>query len=250
MKTGMLVRGIAMLLALGCLSEAARAYINAGFKSESEARAYYAAQRAKVVREMFARWDAALARNPDDAVPYYQRANYHLQTADYAKAWSDYNEALRRDPKLTKAYYRRSFLWARRNEFGKAIADLEELLRLDPKFDRAHRQRAVIFYRCPDERLRDLAKAKESVERACQLRATRRNHQIAAAIAAELGDFAAAVDWATKPFDGRVLADDEHLALLKSGTIPTDYHRWADGSLFGDYEEFGRDRVSLPAGGR
>jgi tetratricopeptide (TPR) repeat protein len=241
---------LVIALALGSLlAQAALAYINAGFRSEAEARAYYAKERAKLVQEMFARWDAALARNPDDAVPYYQRANFYLQTSDYAKAFADYNEALRRDSKLTKAYYRRSFLWARRNEFGKVVADLEEVLRLDSKHDRAHRQLALVYYRCPDERFRDLAKAKEHADRASELSATGSNHQLAAVISAELGDIEAAMAWIHKPTtnEGRGLGDGDQIAILKQGMVHREYHYWIDRALFGDSEEFRSDYVSLPA---
>ena len=133
------------------------------------------------------------------------------------------------------------------NQFGKAVADLEEVLRLDSKHDRAHRQLAIIYFRCPDERFRDLAKARESVERACKLSVTPGNRDLAAAISGTLGDFAAAIAWESHPTTDKRPPNKEHIATLELGLIPRAYEFAGDRAIFGDLEEFFPDRVSLPA---
>jgi tetratricopeptide (TPR) repeat protein len=227
----------ALVLAALCVSLSARAwgYINAGFRSEAEARAHYAKERAKEEAAFLASLQQAIARDPKDPVPHYQRGNFYRLKRDFVQAIAAYDAALSADPSFYRVYHERAFAHVSRGEFRKALADLEEVSRLNPGLAAAYYSRAVIHHRCPDERFRDLAKARDCAIRACGLQIDDKSAhfnrlQFLAAICAELGDFAAAVRWQSKAVElyGRG-EGAERLALYERGeTVPvhSDYQDW------------------------
>jgi tetratricopeptide (TPR) repeat protein len=152
------------------LPAAARGYINAGFKSQKEYDEYLKKQER--------------LRNPQTAADYCARAG---QRWDTTGAIADYTEAIRLDPSLLDAYLGRGYVCWRCEHYARAVADFEEARRRTRRTEPAPRllagsefgrilramqregrtepaQRLLVVYTfCPDEKIRNPAKAVEMV---------------------------------------------------------------------------------------
>ena len=191
---------------VGCIvllgSSSAWAYINAGFKSQAEADAYYKNQRDARAREAALRLavlNEAIQRDPNDAVAYYQRAKFNSQR-NPKQALDDFDVAIRLNPAFKQAWYRRSCVRAALKDDVGCFADLEETLRRDPALTDARYRLAALCYASVDESVRDLRKARQLAETLCDanMKPDQRQFGLLAAVCAELGDFEAAVRWETK----------------------------------------------------
>jgi hypothetical protein len=201
----------------------ARAYINAGFRSEGDYRRYLNYE--KLVNTSIGRYSAAVERNPRDAVAYYQRARAWENLPPYNGPWpdnqpetkwdgpanalKDYNRALALDTKFGRAYLRRgALLWEIRRgalhyESGKreyGLADLRQAVRLEPKWTLARACLALAYSGGGDKEERKPGRAKLHALRACKATgyADAACLQVLAAVCARENDFGGAVKWQTK----------------------------------------------------
>ena len=213
--TTAIIRGVWCWLSLGFVAVPyAGAYINAGFRSQGEYNRYLRYE--KQVRTKIAPYSAAIHRNPNDAVSYYQRARAWDQLPVYNGPWpenqpekgldaryqalKDYDQAIALDPSFGRAYlWRAGSLWYH-GIYGKAVQDLEKAIRLEPKWPLARAFLASVRTACPDEEYRDQAAARKQAEQACTATGYTdpASLEVLAAVCAQDGDFARAVKWQTK----------------------------------------------------
>lgn len=165
--------------------------------------------------------NAAIQRDPNDLVAIYQRGKF-FQSQNYNehdKAMADFDQVIERDPEFARAYFRRSFLWLRKKDYRRTLSDLDASIRLEPTYPISHFHRATLLMGCPDQELRSLKESRQSIQASVDL--TKRSLEttasgntaatwnrisvihayscgLLAAIAAELGDFPAAIHWETE----------------------------------------------------
>jgi tetratricopeptide (TPR) repeat protein len=108
--------------------------------------------------------------------------------------------------------------------FEGALADFDAAIRLDPRHDEAYLSRAWLLASCPNTRLRDPRKAVESATRACELTDRHEAHDLGglAAVYAETGDVAAAVNWQWKAIE--LMTGDEKSKVNENFMLG---HPWA-----------------------
>jgi tetratricopeptide (TPR) repeat protein len=164
----------------------ARAYVNAGFRSQAEYDRYLQEQK-RLVRP----------RDPSD---FYYRGCSLGSTGEWRAAIADFNEAIRLSPEFAAAFVARGTVRWKREEYAMAIADYQQAVRLDPRAVPAHLRLAAAYASCPTATLRSPAKAMASAKRACELSGYRDRDsvQVLAALHAQAGNFEAAVKWQTR----------------------------------------------------
>ena len=222
----------------------ASAYINAGFKSESEAREYYRRQRDERASQAAAELgvlNAAITRDPEDAVAYYQRAKFHTEFfhLNQRLALADFDAAIRLKPDFTKALSRRAAVLAAMRDYARSAADLTEALRQDSKAANIKLRLATLYYASPDESVRDLVKSRQLAEElvASAEKPIAAHLDLLAATCAELGDFDSAVKWETKRLQGEpasVAAQSGRIESYKRSEFAADLRSRLAGSLAHD----------------
>jgi tetratricopeptide (TPR) repeat protein len=162
----------------------ARAYINAGFRSQAEYDRYLREQE-RLVRP----------RDPSD---FYDRGCYRGCTGEWTGAIADFNQAIHLSPGFAAAFVARGTVRWKREEYAMAIADYQEAVRLDPRAVPALLRLAAAYASWTT--LRSPARAMASAKRACELSGYRDPDclQVLAALHAQAGDFEAAVKWQTR----------------------------------------------------
>lgn len=212
------------------------AYINAGFKSEAEARQYYRAQREVRVREQqrqLAILDEAIQRDPEDAIAHYQRARFHCnsQHQNWNLALADLDSAIRLKEDLAQAHFLRGLVHANRGDDVRCAADLELALKLTPASDEYRLQLAVLYLIASDPCVRDLQKARHLAEERAVRNPASTNLELLAVTCAELGDFESAVKFETVRGEGRSANDTSvsNLDAYRRGeTVPQFRQRLSD----------------------
>ena len=98
------------------------------------------------------------------------------------------------------AFANRGIAWHGKKKYDNALADFDTALSLDPSNMTAHNGLAWLLATCPDDKVRDAARALEAAERACELSDSADPYclgSLAAAHAAK-GDFTEAARYQTK----------------------------------------------------
>jgi tetratricopeptide (TPR) repeat protein len=139
----------------------------------------------------------AIATDPKDWVPYYGRGIAYSRQNKYEPALTDFNTAIRLNPKEADCYDARAHVLEKTGEYKKAVDDFETVGKLDPSDKSGTRNNlAWLFATCPDDSIRDGAKASEYVDRALEVQS---NYapvwDTCAAVFAENGDFDDAIEW-------------------------------------------------------
>jgi len=141
------------------------------FATASDAQSFYAAQlgpaqqsgdpvriaaalnNAGIVEDRLGLHDRALATfgeairvDPQDAIPFYNRANVYYNNKDYARAIADYSEAIRLDPSYSAAYNNRGNAYDDSGKPELALLDYETAIRLTPQDPMPFYNRGGIFY--------------------------------------------------------------------------------------------------------
>lgn len=120
-------------------------------------------------RKAVADFDKAVALNPDDPLAYNNRGGVWLDKKEYDKAIVDFDKAIKLDPKHAVAFANRGIAWHGKKQYQHALADFETALSINPSCATAHNGLAWLLATCPDEKVRDAARALEAAERACEL---------------------------------------------------------------------------------
>jgi tetratricopeptide (TPR) repeat protein len=139
----------------------------------------------------------ALRLKPDDAAALTERAHARFRKRLYEPAIQDYTEAIRLEPENVNLLFYRGQSRRLSKQFEEALRDYDEVIRLDPKHAAAISHKAYILAACPDDKLRNGAKAVELATTACELTEWKNGWRLdaLAAACAETGDFPAAIKY-------------------------------------------------------
>jgi tetratricopeptide (TPR) repeat protein len=157
--------------------------------------------RRKDYARALADFEAAIKLVPTESVFYRDRGNVALAQKDYDKALADYDQSIRLDPSYVVPWHLRGVTWQARREYARALADYEKAAQLAGKESYAstyHTALAMLRAGCPDDKIRDGAKALEAARKAHALAKGPAELAALAAAHAELGQFDKAVAWQEK----------------------------------------------------
>src|SRR5262245_46143338 len=157
--------------------------------------------RKKDYPKALADFETAIKLVPTESVFYRDRGNVALAQKDYDKALADYDKAIQLDPAYVVPWHLRGGTWQAKKEYAKALADYEKAVQLAGKESYAstyHTALAMLRAGCPDDNIRDGAKALEAAKKAHALSKGPAEMAALAAAHAELGQFDQAVEWQEK----------------------------------------------------
>ncbi len=164
------------------------------------------------LEEATAHFQAAMAIDVDDPLGHFDLGSILLERKLLDAAVEQFREAVRLDPHMLDAHLVLAKTLATQGKFAAAVAQLEEAAAVDPNNFRPVNDLAWMLAVCPDDGVRDGARAVELAERAC--RVTGRTNPVLlstlAAAYAEVGKFSEAIDVATRAL-GRVAPGDRLL---------------------------------------
>jgi tetratricopeptide (TPR) repeat protein len=223
-----------VLVLLATVPATARAYINAGFRSEAEARQYYRAQREERRRQQLAVLNEGIFRDPKDAVAYYQRGRFYadVQLNDWKNALEDFDAAIRLKPDFAKAYVRRAAVHFNLKDDAKCAADLEQAVKLDPE-ERSRLRLATIYLVSSNPEVRNLKKARALADGLDVKSMTDDKAELLAAICADELDFESAIKWESQRYTHLTLTHParQPLSDYKRGEASADVRRHLVSSL-------------------
>jgi tetratricopeptide (TPR) repeat protein len=113
------------------------------------------------IGELSAAWDdvtRAIRKKPT-ALNHYYAAAVAFEMKDFDEALAQSNVAVEKEPQDVRYRVNCSFCHHARGDYAEAIAEDEEVLRMDADNARAHNGLAWILATCPDDTLRNGAKA-------------------------------------------------------------------------------------------
>jgi len=102
--------------------------------------------------------------NPEIAIEEKNKGNEAFKKGDYSTAMKYYTEAIARNPDDAKIYSNRAACYTKLAEFKLALKDIEECLRLDPKFVKGYLRKGGIH-----KGLNEVQKAQEAYLKALDL---------------------------------------------------------------------------------
>jgi tetratricopeptide (TPR) repeat protein len=108
--------------------------------------------------------------DPKYADVYLNRGCAWEKKSEYDLAIKDYDDLIHLRPKYSLAFFNRGNAWCKKNDYAKAIADYDEAMRLDPKDPSALDNQAYLLATCPDNKYRNIPKAKELMKTVVKLR--------------------------------------------------------------------------------
>jgi tetratricopeptide (TPR) repeat protein len=167
-------------------------------------------------------YSAAIDRQPDGGIGHDLRARIRHRQGRPDDALADISEHLSRHPDDPSALQFRSGLHKERKSFAAAAEDLEAAHRIAPDNVQVWNNLAWMLATCPDDRVREGARAVALALRACE--ATEWKHPYClgtlAASLAETGAFAEAAHWQVEALDlypvSEKAAGRERLALYRA----------------------------------
>lgn len=112
-------------------------------------------------------FNAAVQIDPSNAEVFYLRGKVHGQQKRYTAAIEDFTESLRLDGTLAQSYRTRGLVYQKLGEYENAVRDFSEFIRLRPNNHWILNELAWIYATCPEENVRDGAKAIQLAKRAC-----------------------------------------------------------------------------------
>lgn len=167
----------------------------------------------------FKDYSDAIRVDPTNLFAYYNRGTLLANSGDLKGALLDYSNAVAVNPKYAMAYFSRAFIRLELSEFVHAVNDLEKAFELEPNTPGFVGNLAWLYAVCPDDGIRDGAKAVTLATKNCELTQWKVPGALAvcAAAHAEVGDFDKAVELQTEAIqlgEGRV--PDVYLEQLAS----------------------------------
>lgn len=167
--------------------------------------------------------DAADKLDPNFKLAAYCRAVQAAIKRNPDQTLAELKAVLDAHPDCGPAHYERATIRALRGEYTAAASDFEEAIRLDAEDHFALRAAAWLLATCPQDNIRQGARAVELARKACELNAWKGAAFLTALAAAyaENGDFEQAVSWQTKALASAVKEDrpvyQALLELFKKG---------------------------------
>jgi tetratricopeptide (TPR) repeat protein len=159
-----------------------------------------------------ANFGTAVELAPKDASVYIVRGNfYYHPRKHYDQAIAEYTRASELDPTQAAAYVGRGNAYRRKGDYARALEEYGEALKVAPVYRQAHLAFAWLLATCPEEKVRDGAKALEHAKKADELpgRSIGFALEVMAAARAEVGQFDEAVKWQKKALESRGLSQEE-----------------------------------------
>jgi tetratricopeptide (TPR) repeat protein len=112
---------------------------------------------------------AVIQQEPDDPIGYVTRAEIRAERTDFEGAKNDLNRAIEVSPDDPSALSVRATVHFQTGEYEKSLADLEKIVALEPQQCAFKAQLADFLATCPDDRLRDAARAAQLANEALEL---------------------------------------------------------------------------------
>ena len=99
----------------------------------------------KEYEQSIAKYNEAIALNPNDAEAYFNRGNVYQESSQYQLAINDYDRAIAIDSNHVKAYYNRGNIYKNLKEYDRAIADYDRVITFDLSHAGAYSNRGDIY---------------------------------------------------------------------------------------------------------
>ena len=144
----------------------------------------------------FKHLDEAIRLNPQDDKAYYLRGRFRDYKREYDKAIADLTQAIVINPGYASAWCGRGNAREHKGDYAGAVSDFEMAIKLSPHYWYAIECVVWILSTCPDDKIRDGAKALRyaQMENAIPGRRNDWANVVWAAACAETGDFAKAIE--------------------------------------------------------
>ncbi|MEN9554436.1 MAG: hypothetical protein RLZZ232_722 [Planctomycetota bacterium] len=141
--------------------------------------------------------NAALKIVPEFAEALNNRGIVHQKLNLVDQAIADFTAALKVDAKYVDALGNRAFAYRRKQQYANAISDLEQAIRISPLTYEATNDLAWLLATCPDDTIRQPARALELAKAACGMTEYRQWNTLdtLAAALADQGQFDEAGKW-------------------------------------------------------
>jgi tetratricopeptide (TPR) repeat protein len=151
------------------------------------------------LEEAIADFTVLIEDNPKDGTVWNDRGRAWMLLGHPDAAIADYTTAIEVRP-YAIYYNNRAIAWELKREYAKAAKDWHVATSLRSNFYYPHRSLARLYASCPDEKLRDGAKAIKHAKKACELSQGRNRDDLLllSAAYATAGDLDAAIECQTK----------------------------------------------------